>query len=244
MSGLEEAIRRMSSNLKSRPITTLFMLTSVDGKISTGSSVDRDFDTDLLMFDETKAGIKQYYDAEQETDLWTMCTGKTKAKIGVNAPNDDIVKVSASIAIIDNSHLNTIGVSNLLKQYKRVVVFTKNNRHPALSFREENLSVHLSDSIDFVDILNILYRSYGCERLTIQTGSETNSEFIRKHLVDYIHFFISPVIVGGNDTPSVVGGESLESVNDLRKLALLELDSCVVMDNSYISVKYKVKNSR
>ena len=33
--------------MQNYPITTLFMLTSVDGKISTGHVDDRDFDKDL-----------------------------------------------------------------------------------------------------------------------------------------------------------------------------------------------------
>lgn len=58
-----------------RPQTTLFMLMSVDGKISTGSNDNRDFDKDLSGVSGVKEGLQQYYDLEQETDLCSLNTG-------------------------------------------------------------------------------------------------------------------------------------------------------------------------
>ena len=52
-----------------RPITTLFMLMSVDGKISTGESNNLDFDIDLPLIDGVKEGLHQYYEIKQTTNL-------------------------------------------------------------------------------------------------------------------------------------------------------------------------------
>ena len=67
-----------------RPITTLFMLMSVDGKISTGATDDLDFDKDLPHIPGVKEGLQQYYDIEQTTDLWSLNSGRVQAKMGVN----------------------------------------------------------------------------------------------------------------------------------------------------------------
>ena len=67
-----------------RPITTLFMLSSVDGKISTGATDELDVDKDYPKIDGVKEGLYQYYDIEQTTDLWSLNSGKVQAKIGVN----------------------------------------------------------------------------------------------------------------------------------------------------------------
>ena len=67
-----------------RPVTTLFMLMSADGKISTGSADELDFDQDLPKIAGAKEGLHQYYDIEQTTDPWSFNTGRTQAKIGVN----------------------------------------------------------------------------------------------------------------------------------------------------------------
>ena len=67
-----------------RPITTLFMLMSVDGKISTGSTDNMDVDKDLPKIKGVSEGLHQYYEIEQTTDLWSFNTGRVQAKMGVN----------------------------------------------------------------------------------------------------------------------------------------------------------------
>ena len=67
-----------------RPVTTLFMLMSVDGKISTGSTDELDFDRDLPNINGVREGLHQYYEIEQTTDLWSFNTGRVQAKIGAN----------------------------------------------------------------------------------------------------------------------------------------------------------------
>ena len=64
--------------MNERPITTLFMLMSVDGKISTGLAA-RDFDKDLPDIKGVNEGLSQYYDLEQETDSFSLNTGKVMA---------------------------------------------------------------------------------------------------------------------------------------------------------------------
>lgn len=65
-----------------RPVTTLFALVSVDGKTSTGA--DDTFDVDYTRITGLKEGLYQYYEIEQTTDLWSLNTIKTQARLGVN----------------------------------------------------------------------------------------------------------------------------------------------------------------
>ena len=55
-----------------RPFTTLFLLMSVDGKISTGSTDARDVDADFPRIAGVREGLAQYYDIVQKTDLWSL----------------------------------------------------------------------------------------------------------------------------------------------------------------------------
>ena len=50
-----------------RPITTLFMLMSLDGKISTGALDALDVDKDFPKISGLKEGLHQYYEIEQTT---------------------------------------------------------------------------------------------------------------------------------------------------------------------------------
>lgn len=50
-----------------RPITTLFMLMSVDGKISTGAADELDVDKDFPQIAAGSEGLQQYYEIERTT---------------------------------------------------------------------------------------------------------------------------------------------------------------------------------
>ena len=83
-----------------RPITTLFMLMSVDGMISTGASDNLDVDKDFPNIEGLKEGLHQYYEIEQTTDLWSFNTGRVQAKMGVNVkPFPDKTPVSLRLWI-------------------------------------------------------------------------------------------------------------------------------------------------
>ena len=87
-----------------RPVTTLFMLMSVDGKISTGATDNLDLDRDLPKIAGVQEGLHQYYEIEQTTDLWSLNSGRVQEKLGVNSkemPN----KLPVSFVMIDNHHL-------------------------------------------------------------------------------------------------------------------------------------------
>ena len=49
-------------SMNNRPITTLFLLTSVDGKISTGATDEMDVDRDFPAIKGVSEGLHQYYE--------------------------------------------------------------------------------------------------------------------------------------------------------------------------------------
>ena len=51
------------------PITTLFMLMSVDGKISTGATDDLDIDKDFPKIAGVREGLHQYYDIKVKREV-------------------------------------------------------------------------------------------------------------------------------------------------------------------------------
>lgn len=70
--------------MNNRPITTLFLLTSVDGKIITGATDEMDVDRDFPAIKGVSEGLYQYYEIESTTDLWSLNSGRVQAKVGVN----------------------------------------------------------------------------------------------------------------------------------------------------------------
>ncbi len=222
-----------------RPVTTLFMLMSVDGRISTGANDTLDFDQDLPKIDGVREGLGQYYEIEQTTDLWALNSGRVQAKMGVNEKPVP-PKTPVSFVIIDNHHLNEHGIRYFCGRSQKFVLVTTNPRHPAFESKEENLSIIFQETLDLNGVLEQLRENYGCERITLQTGGTLNGMFLREKLLDYVDIVVAPVLVGGQDTSSLIDGKSLTGQEELDRLGILELTGCETLEHSYLRLKYKV----
>lgn len=222
-----------------RPITTLFMLMSVDGKISTGASDNLDVDKDFPKITGVKEGLHQYYEIEQTTDLWSLNSGRVQAKMGVNVKKIPD-KTSVSFVIIDNNHLNQHGIQYFCALSKEFVLVTANANHPAFQVDKDNLHIIYQSEMSLLDALAKIKTEYGCERITIQTGGTLNSMFLREKLLDYIDIVVAPVLIGGKDTSTLIDGKSLLSENELSKLGVLKLQECEVLKDSYLRLRYAI----
>lgn len=224
-----------------RPITTLFMLMSVDGKISTGATDDLDVDKDFPKIPGVSEGLHQYYEIEQTTDLWSLNTGRVQEKMGVNTklPPD---KTPVSFVIIDSKHLNEQGVRYFCGLAKEFVLITTNAVHPAFHVQESNLHIIYQNQLSLSDALVKLKAEFGCDRITIQSGGTLNGLFLREKLFDYVDVVVAPVLIGGKDTSTLIDGQSLVSERELSQLGILKLQECVVLENSYLRLRYKVMN--
>lgn len=222
-----------------RPITTLFMLMSVDGKISTGSTDNMDVDKDFPNIIGLKEGLFQYYDMEQSTDLWSLNSGRVQEKMGVNEKAFP-KKTPVSFVLVDNHHLTEHGVRYFCARSKNFVLITSNEKHPAFSVHADNLHLFFQNVFDPKELLTKLKREYGCERITVQTGGTLNALFLRAGLIDYVDIVVAPVLIGGKETSSLIDGASFTDEIELDKLGILELQSCETLAHSYLRLKYKI----
>lgn len=229
-----------------KPISTLFMLMSVDGKISTGNTNELDLDKDFPKIKGIKEGLQQYYDIEQTTDLYSLNSGKVQAKVGANNLQKKIVRLPVSFLIIDNKpHLNKIGIDNFIKKSKKLFIITTNKSHPAFDRKNENNLeiIYYKNKIDFIDLFRKLKEDFKINNLTIQTGGTLNSIFLRHELIDKLSIVIAPSLIGGKETPSLIDGKSLSFVNELKNIKALKLVDIKKLENSYIHLKYNIINN-
>lgn len=219
------------------------MLMSLDGKISTGLSDERDFDKDLHTIDTLNPGLQQYYDLEQETDLFSLNSGKVMAKVGWNQPKNKIEKLPVSFVIVDNKpHLTAQGVTNLLLHTKKLLVVTTNPNHPANKVTDDNLEVlNYQSEINFKNLFEKLYAD-NVVHITIQSGGELNAVLLRAGLINELSIVVAPLLVGGREAPTLVDGDTLASSQDLRKLKPLKLIDSEVLTDSYLHLRYEVLN--
>ena len=226
-----------------RPITTLFMLESLDGKINSGNSDNLDADKDWCQIEGVKEGLHQYYEIEATTDYYSLNTGRVMAKIGINDRKEYHEKVDISFIIIDNKpHLNEHGIDYLCNWVEKLILVTTNKNHIAFSLKEkyENLDIFYYEVLDLKTLLTDMKQKYNAEKITIQSGGNMNGKFLREDLIDYVNIVIAPLLVGGRDTSTLIDGDAISTVNELNKLKALQLIECNKLEDSYIQLKYKI----
>lgn len=219
------------------------MLESVDGKISTGADDSRDFDKDLPTIQGLGEGLKQYYGLEQQTDWHSFNSGRVMAKVGWNEEKTAIDRLPVRFVIVDNQpHLTERGIRNLIAGTEKLYIVTTNKQHPAYTIEDSNLEVISYDTaIDFQDLFAKL-KTYGVDKLTIQSGGSLNALLLREGLIDKVSIVVAPVMIGGSETPTLVDGDSLIASADLQSLKPLKLDAADVLNDSYLHLQYTVIN--
>lgn len=229
--------------MQKKPITTLFMLESLDGKISSGNNDNLDADKDWCTINGVKEGLHQYYEIEATTDFYSLNTGRVMAKIGVNDRKEYHDKVDCRFIIIDNNpHLNEKGIDYICHWVDKLILVTTNKNHIAFSLKEKynNLDILFYKTLDLEKLLCDMKSTYNADKITIQSGGNLNGKFLRENLIDYVNIVIAPLLVGGKDTSTLIDGDSIVSSSELNKLRALELIECNKLDNSYIQLKYRV----
>lgn len=230
-----------------RPITTLFLIESLDGKISTGDTDQLDVDKDFTDIVGVREGLKQYYDLEKQTDPVSFNTGKVQAKVGVNTrvwdkqEHDDV-----SFVVVDNKpHLEKSGCEYFAKRSKVFYLITNNKNHPAFELKEKYDNVEIlyyEGEVDFVDVFRRFKEDFRIERVTIQTGGTLNATLLRDKLIDKVRIVVAPCLIGGKNTSTLVDGESLHSEADLINVKALKLTKSELLKDNYVLLEYDVIN--
>ncbi len=230
---------------KNRPETTLFLMQSLDGKISTGDVDVRDQEIDFPKIKGIKEGNYQYYDLLRKTDRDALISGRVLAKIGVNLREKADNNKDVNLIIIDRKpHLAKKGVIYLINSFKSIYIVTNNKNHPAfeLTNEKEMNIIFYPNEINIVDLFVKLKQDFQIEKLSIQSGGTLNSQFLRKKLIDHISLVIAPCLIGGKDTPTSIDGIPPQTDDDLFNIKTLTLKKCEVLKHSYIYLYYDLIN--
>ena len=223
------------------------MIESLDGKISTGDVDELDVDKDFCRIVGVKEGLYQYYDLEKQTDRVSFNSGKVQAKVGVNQRVWEKSRGDVCFVVVDSKpHLDDKGVEYFAKRSDQFYLITTNSEHPAFKVKDQYPTMHIlfyENKIDFIDVFRRFKEEFHIERITIQTGGTLNAEFLRLGLIDRASIVIAPCLIGGKDTQSLIGGESLHTEEDLKNVKALKLIKCDVLKNSYLHLQYEVINN-
>lgn len=119
--------------------------------------------------------------------------------------------------------------------------FTLVNGSKVSELNHRRVSVYRQIQLSILtDALAKLKSEYNCHRITIQSGGTLNGLFLREKLFDYVDIVIAPILIGGKDTSTLIDGKSLLLESELSQLGVLKLQECIVLEDSYIRLRYKV----
>ncbi|HMA04795.1 MAG TPA: dihydrofolate reductase family protein [Methanomicrobiales archaeon] len=161
----------------------------------------------------------------------------------------DAIMVGANTIRIDNSFLTVRLVpgksplrvipsgkaeipldANVLKKDAPTVIAVAGeapkDRVEAIRAKGVDVVVAGKDKVDLPLLMEILWRDYGVKKLMIEGGPTLNWHMLRHRLVDEIRLIHLPFIVGGADTPSLVGGMHIDSESEMIRLALKRFYLC------------------
>jgi len=229
-----------------RAETTLCLVVSLDGKITTGSTDNLDSDLDWKRIVGVKEGFSQYYKVEQSLGPNYLNSGRVLEKVGFNNKKEVPQKEPLIFVVVDRKpHLNRNGIDYLCKWLKKLFIVTNNPNHPAFELKGKygNLEIiYYETEIDFADLLVKIKKNHKIGKITIESGGTLNSLFFRNGLIDHVKIVVAPLIVGGKDTSSLVDGFSLTEQTQLHLLKVLKLRECKKLENSYLLLEYDVIN--
>ncbi len=148
--------------------------------------------------------------------------------------------IAGESTLLDNKHLKKHGIEYFAAISKDLFIVTSNPQHPAYSVKKDNVHILYYPKLDLKKMMEDLYDKYSCHELTIQSGSTLNAEFMHHKLIDYLDVVVAPILIGGDNTSSLIGGESLKNETELSKLGILKLEEAETLKDSYLRLKYKV----
>ncbi len=95
------------------------------------------------------------------------------------------------------------------------------------AFKEKGAEVIVAgkDKVDFKELLSKLYEK-GIKKLMVEGGSSVNWELIKNDLVDEIRLIHLPVVVGGNDVPSLTSGEGFKTLEAVKRFSIKRVFQC------------------
>ena len=239
--------QKEANEMLERAETTLCLVISLDGKITTGSTDNLDSDLDWKRIVGVKEGFSQYYKVEQSLGPNYLNSGRVLEKVGFNNKKEVPQKEPLRFVVVDRKpHLNENGIDYLCNWLEGLFIVTNNPKHPAfeLKSKHKNLkTIYYENEIDCGDLLAKLRKKHDLEKITIESGGTLNSVLFRNGLIDHVKIVVAPLIVGGKDTSSLVDGFSLTERSQLHLLKALKLRECKKLENSYLLLEYDVIKS-
>lgn len=207
-----------------RPHVLMMSEITVDGKLT----LRRGASSKILM---------KYMAPETETLLHQTRAKCDAIMVGANTIRIDnsfltvrLVEGKSPLRVIPSSLADIPRDSNILKPDARTVIAVSESApvEKVAWLKETGVDVIMAgtDRVDLPGLMRILKNEYGVSMMMVEGGPTLNWSMLNHRLVDEIRLIHLPFIVGGADTPSLVGGMHIETEREMIRLSLERYFMC------------------
>ena len=202
-----------------RPFVHLKMAVSLDGKVATATG-----DSRWITGEQSRARV---HELRHRSDA-IMIGGRT-------ARADDPLLTDRSakkrrrplVRVVIEQYLHLSPESQLAQTTDAapVIIFAGGDSEPDLlaDLRARGVEVIMQGSaLDFLSILQELGKRF-IQSVLVEGGPSLAGLLVEAALVNKVTFFVAPIIVGGQDAPSAIGGAGAEKIADALQLDRVEV---------------------
>ena len=202
---------------KKRPFVHLKLAMSLDGRISLKKSVS----TALSSGD----AIKRVHELRRESDAilvggntafvdnpsLTDRSGKPRRRPLVRVILDNRLRLPLESALVTTAHETpTLVFSNSTDEEKIEALFQRGVQVPRIDARDLDAVLHELYERDIQSVL-------------VEGGTEVAGAFCDSRLVDKFTFMVAPIIIGGHDAPTAIGGKGANSISSASALQNVQI---------------------
>lgn len=205
---------------KKRPFVHLKLATSIDGRISLSETVSTALSSDSAL--SRVQSLRHLHDAiliggntaAVDDPLLTDRSGKHRRRSLVRVVLDNRLRLSLR--------------SRLVKSSKDVplIIFTNSRESEKISaLREQGVEV-IESAMGGRDLTAVLeeLKLRDIQSVLVEGGSEVAGSFCDERLVDKLTFIAAPIVIGGREAPSAIGGAGASNLSDAIQLSDINVE--------------------
>ncbi len=202
-----------------RPYIALISEMTVDGKLT----LKRGLSSKIIMglMDEES----HLFLHRKRSEFDAIMVGSNTIKIDNSILTNRLAPGKSPIRVVPCSDGSIPAGSNVLNGDAPTIIFVSEKAGPEKvnAIREAGAEVIVCgrDRVDIDGMMDSLY-GRGIERLMVEGGPTLIWQLVARRMIDHITLIQIPYIIGGESTPSLVGGPGVDSIDDVVRVIMTD----------------------
>lgn len=229
-----------------RPYVICHMMSTIDGKIASGTGVDilEDYFS-LYTQTEDKLECKNWLIGRVTMEMFADSVDTPLPALNQEVNDKDYLVPNTSqpfmFAVDSKGKLrwkdNSIKLSNVTEKLHLVVIITKETSKEYIAYLQDKQISYIfggDKEIDFTKTLEKISERFGVEKLLLEGGGILNGSLMVDNLVDEISLLVTPKVLNKSNAPSVFERQTDEIVT--KDYSLIEVTKT---DKDCVWLRYK-----